>query len=109
MFVKRIIHAAFAVIKSFLIDRVQHQQAKDALSKLLKPFEDAANKLTDDNPNNAAQMAEWWEANRATLAGIGLDGVKIWAQRVKDPKLKELLISILDSLDDDGNVRMVAV
>lgn len=110
MFVKKIIRAAFQAINFYLINRVQYQPAKEALLKLKQPFQDAAEKLTDDNPNNVEQMRQWFEQNKTVLAGVSLDGVKIWVETtVKDENLKALLLSILDSLDDSGNVRVPAV
>lgn len=109
MLVKKLISAGFRLLKNFLVDRIQHDNLKNAITRLLTPVEEVSVLLTDSNPNNAAQFEEFWQKNKSRLSDIGLDGMKIWVEaKVKDATLRQTILEILNSLDNEGNIVVVA-
>lgn len=108
MFYKAIISAAFKALKIFLIERIGYQPVKDFFTRLLNPAEQVAGLLTDSNPNNNQQLAEWWASNKHLVSDIGLDAVKeVIRTKVKDANVREMILALLDSLDGEGNLKPI--
>lgn len=97
----KLIKAAFAVIRAWMVNVIQFPPMKNYVVKNLLPLEIVADKLTDKDPNNAAQMEALWreyeddfEKDTITLA------IEIVRKKVKDETTRNLIIELLDGLDD---------
>lgn len=101
MFKKILIAAALNIIRVKLLVKINHTELRTYVEKKLVPIEEVVDKLTDKDPNNAAQMADIWnkykhqfETDTIALA------IEIVKQKVKDEDIRFLVVTALESLDD---------
>ena len=101
MFKRLTIMAAFFILERFLIKKITFAPLQEFFTRLIAPAKAAADILTDANPDNAAQLKEFWEKQEFTLLDTGLEGAKaIIAAKVKDVNIKMALLAILNEIDD---------
>jgi hypothetical protein len=105
MFVKQAIRLAFNAIISLLIAKINPSPLRDFLEQQILPAQKVAELLFDSNPNNAEQLKEFWEDYQLNLKHYSIDFViKIVEQKVESPFERELIITILRSLDENGQL-----
>jgi hypothetical protein len=101
MFKKMLIVAAMQLIRVKLIARINHVELRNYCEKQIVPLEEVVDRLTDKDPNNAAQMQDVWLRHKASLEtdtiALAIDIVK---RKVKDDAIRTLVIAALESLDD---------
>lgn len=106
MFKKMLISTAFAVIREFLIDRINYLPLKQALLDLLNPAAEVADLLTDKNPSNSAQLQQFWDANKNLFLKNGIKNIKAAVtESVKDPLLRDMILAALEEIDENTGLR----
>ena len=104
MFKKTIINVALKVLDKFVVSKLTYEPARAYIQTLYDDIKQVVDLLTDKNPNDKEQLAEFWEENRAELVGDTLGAaVKIIAKEVKDPDVAAALIEMLNAIDLEQN------
>lgn len=102
MFVKAIIAAAFAVLKKYLIEKIQFVPLRQYFEQQIEPAMKVAELLTDKNPDNSAQLAAFWNENKSTLLSSNLDlAIMIIEEKVTDVVLRDLIVALLKSIKEE--------
>lgn len=102
MFVKAIIAAAFAVLKKYLIEKIQFAPLRQYFEQQIEPAMKVAELLTDKNPDNAAQLQIFWNENKSSLLSSNLDlAIMIIEEKVKDTVLRDLIVALLQSIKEE--------
>jgi glutamate synthase domain-containing protein 1 len=101
MFKKAVITAAFAFIRAKYVKLINHAELRNLVEKSLIPAEVVVEKLTDKDPNNAAQMQQVWLQYKDQFENDSIEmAIEIVRRKVKDEATRNLIIAALESLDD---------
>jgi hypothetical protein len=102
MFKKALIAAALTLIRVKFINRINHVELRSLVEKGFLPAESVLEKLTDKDPNNAAQMQQIWLQYKDQLQNDSIElAIEIVKRKVKDEAIRLLVIAALESLDDE--------
>lgn len=92
----KLIRAAFAVIRAWMLNVIAFPPMKVYVQKNLLPLEQVADKLTDKDPNNAAQMEALWREYQDDFEQDTIElAIGIVEKKVKDPATRQLIIELL--------------
>lgn len=99
-----LIKIAFKLIEKNLINRINFQPLQDALKTNQALMIDVTDKLTDKDPNNAAQLQEVWQKHKESTRKTTLIQVKAAiTELVKDQDAAKDLIVMLELLSEEEN------
>jgi hypothetical protein len=94
-----VIKIATKAIDRYLIQRIGYDPMKNFLAGRVALIERIADKLTDADPDNAAQLKAIWEEEKKELIGASLDTViEIIGEEIEDEATAEFLIQLILTL-----------
>lgn len=106
---KRIlIKYALKILKMEVIDRIEYAPAQGITTIAFSNLERAATIVTDNDPNNKAQFAALWQAEKKNILSGALDTAKaVVVEEVEDPRTETLIVGLIDEIRNEveaGNV-----
>lgn len=105
MFKTVLIRAAFSILDKLLIKKINFEPLRKFFDGTLGKAKNVAEILTDKNPQNEAQLAEFWRANQAQILDESFDLAKeVILKKMKTGWLKDALEGIFEAIDNDGNI-----
>ena len=97
------INLAFSLLDRYLISVLPYEPIKLYLQSKLDFLKRAADKLTDKNPENEAQLKELWEQYEDEIVDDTLDtAIEIVLKEVKDPILAQFIAEALRQIRDSN-------
>lgn len=99
---KRIlIFAALRLLKSQLLDKIEYAPAKAYIQGTYNRLEKVATVLTDNNPDDQAQLAQLWESEKSNLFIETIDSAQaIITVEVDNPAIRDILLETLQAIED---------
>jgi hypothetical protein len=101
-FRKAIIKWAFNILNKEIIQRIPFEPLRALLSAHHNLYVDVVDVMTDNDPDNKAQLEQVWKDNQARFVGNSLaavsDGIR---QLVKDESIATYLIQLLEEVADE--------
>lgn len=91
-------------MEKYLLRKIQFAPLRSFFDATLGKAQEVAEILTDKNPQNEAQLAEFWRQNQALLLDQSIDLTReIIRAKAKEGWEKDAILALLDILDKDGN------
>jgi len=91
-----LIRFALSVLKRLVLDKIEYQPVQQITQSLYTRLEQVANIVTDNDPDNRAQLEVYWKANqRAVALDAVLSASAIIQTEVDNTVVRDLLTDLL--------------
>jgi hypothetical protein len=102
--IKTLILNAIGILTEKLVNKIDHDELRNFVGTLVLKVQKIAEILFDSNPNNKEQFAALWVEVKSEMLDLGLDFIiLVLEKKIKDPFVRDMVISLLRTLDKDGN------
>lgn len=112
MFKRLLIKFALKILKLEVLDKIQYAPVQILLQTMHKRLETAADIVTDNDPDNRAQFAAYWQTEKLPLSLDGITTVReIIKEEVQDERSRTYIVEFLNELEGEilaGNILKVA-
>ena len=99
MFKRLLIKLALRTLKGEVIDKIQYPAIQQFLQLAYSNLSASADIVTDDNPDNKAQFAALWNAQKKVLLLTGIDTTRaVIVEEVENVQTEKYLTLFLDEL-----------
>lgn len=100
MFKRILIFAALRLIKSQLLDKIGYEPLKAYVSGTYSRLEKVATVVTDNNPDDQAQLKALWEAEKTSFIVETLDAAEgIITVEVDNSVIRDILLETLEAIE----------
>lgn len=95
-----LINTALVVLKKFVLDKIQYAPVQALTQTFHLGISEVALIVTDNDPDNATQLKEYFNANKTKLAASALQTLQeVVAEEIKDDTTREILSGLLEQIE----------
>jgi hypothetical protein len=93
---------ALKALKTLLLDKITYPPMQAFINPNYKRLEQIATLVTDKNPQDEQQLAEFWDAEESGIVTDSLETAKeIILQKVKNQEFAQLLAELITQIQED--------
>lgn len=112
MFKRLLINTGLNLLKKHLLDKITYAPLSAYMNSVFGQLKSIADLVTDNNPDDKAQLAELWEREKKNILGDTIDAAEgIISIEVSNPAIREQLLLALEALEEslkgEGNFRII--
>lgn len=99
MFQTLLINSLFRLLDSFLISKITYAPLKKFAENQISPLKKIVGIFADKNPDNDAQLKEFWEANKKAIISQNLDSaIETIKLEVKKEDVRNAIVDLLEGI-----------